>query len=210
MLNEHREHGAMAQKPMDKDITQLLASVRDGDKGAESRLIDLVYRELRVIASRYLRGERKGHTLQTTALVNEAYVRMAGHLAADWNGRAHFFATAAQVMRNVLTDYARHRGAAKCGGGMQPVPFDETLAISEDRLDDILAIEHALCKLEKIDPRSGRVVVLRFYGGLSIDDIAKVLNIAPRTVKRDWNYSRAWLRAELGSEAAHESPSEQS
>jgi RNA polymerase sigma factor (TIGR02999 family) len=192
---------------MSNDITQLLVDVRAGDKDAESRLIDLVYRELRVIASRYLRGERQGHTLQTTALVNEAYLKLAGRLRTDWQDRVHFFATAAQIMRNILTDYARHRIAAKCGGGLRPVPLHEALVVSEDRLDEILAIEDALCRLEHIDPRCGRVVVLRFFGGLTIDDIAKVLQVAPRTVKRDWDYSRAWLRSELNSKF-HGFPSE--
>ena len=158
---------------MSNDITQLLVDVRAGDKDAESRLIDLVYRELRAIASRYLRGERQGHTLQTTALVNEAYLKLAGRLRTDWQDRVHFFATAAQIMRNILTDYARHRIAAKCGGGLHPVPLHEALVVSEDRLDEILAIDDALCRLERIDPRCGRVVVLRFFGGLTIDDVAK-------------------------------------
>jgi RNA polymerase sigma-70 factor (ECF subfamily) len=192
---------------MSNDITQLLVDVRAGDKDAESRLIDLVYRELRAIASRYLRGERQGHTLQTTALVNEAYLKLAGRLRTDWQDRVHFFATAAQIMRNILTDYARHRIAAKCGGGLHPVPLHEALVVSEDRLDEILAIDDALCRLERIDPRCGRVVVLRFFGGLTIDDVAKVLHVAPRTVKRDWDYSRAWLRAELNSKF-HGFPSE--
>ena len=194
---------------MDEDITQLLVGVRGGDKDAESRLIDLVYRELRTIASRYLRSERQGHTLQTTALVNEAYLKIAARQHNDWKDRAHFFATAAQVMRNILTDYARHRVAAKCGGGVRPLALQETLVLSEDRLDEILAIDTALRRLEKIDPRSGRVVVLRFYGGLSIEDIAEVLRIAPRTVKRDWNYSRAWLRKELGLPTSNGSPADQ-
>jgi RNA polymerase sigma factor (TIGR02999 family) len=192
---------------MSSDITQLLVEVRAGDKSAESRLIDLVYRELRAIASRHLRGERQGHTLQTTALVNEAYLKLAGRLHTDWQDRIHFFATAAQIMRNILTDYARHRIAAKCGGGLRPVPLHEALVVSEDRLDEILAIEDALCRLENMDARCGRVVVLRFYGGLTIDDIAKVLHVAPRTVKRDWDYSRAWLRSELNSKL-HGFPSE--
>lgn len=196
-------------EPMDEDITQLLVDVRGGDKGAESRLIDLVYRELRTIAHRYLRGERSGHTLQTTALVNEAYLKLASRLQTDWQDRVHFFATAAQIMRNILTDYARHRTAAKSGGGIQPLALLETLAFSEDRLDEILELEHALCRLEKADPRSGRVVVLRFYGGLSIEDIAHVLGVAPRTVKRDWNYGRAWLRSELSSRTPHGPSSEQ-
>jgi len=193
---------------MAEDITQLLVGLRTGDKDAESRLIELVYRELRSIASRYLKNERQGHTLQTTALVNEAYVKMVSRLETDWKDRVHFFATAAQIMRNILTDYARHRSAAKCGGGVRPIPLHEALMFSEDRLDEILALENALSRLEKIDPRSGRVVVLRFYGGLSIEDIAEHLHIAPRTVKRDWNYSRAWLRTELNSRTLHGPSSE--
>jgi RNA polymerase sigma-70 factor, ECF subfamily len=194
---------------MDEDITQLLVEVRGGDKDAESRLVDLVYRELRLIASRYLRNERQGHTLQTTALVNEAYLKLTSRLHSDLKDRVHFYATASQIMRNILIDYARHRAAAKCGGGVRPITLLETLAFSEDRLDEILALENALRRLEKTDPRSGRVVVLRFYGGLSIEDIAHVLGIAPRTVKRDWNYSRAWLRAELSSRTPHGPSSEQ-
>lgn len=193
---------------MHEDITQLLVDIRTGDKVAESRLIDLVYRELRVIASRYLRGERHGHTLQTTALVNEAYIKLSSRLQTDWKDRIHFFATAAQIMRNILTDYARHRVAAKSGGGMRPVVLQETLAVSEDRLDEVLAIDAALTRLEAMDPRGGRVVVLRFYGGLSIEDIAEYLGVAPRTVKRDWNFSRAWLRTQLSSLTLHGPTSE--
>jgi RNA polymerase sigma factor (TIGR02999 family) len=191
------------------EITQLLRNVRAGDKAAESRLIELVYGELREIAARYLRRERRGHTLQATALVNEAYVRLVALRETDWKSRAHFFAVAAQVMRHILVDYARNRLSEKRGSGQPAMPLDEALTFSDDRLEQLLVLEDALQKLEVHDARANQVVVMRFYGGLSTDEIAEVLQVSVRTVKRDWNYGRAWLKSELGprpaDDAAHAS-----
>jgi RNA polymerase sigma-70 factor (ECF subfamily) len=184
---------------MAEDVTQLLKSLRTGDKKAESRLIALVYDELRTMASRFMRRERADHTLQTTALVNEAYLRLVVQRETDWKDRAHFFGVAAQVMRHILVDYARGRLSGKRGGGMANIPLDDALVISEDRLEDLLVLDSAFQKLEEEDPRATQVVIFRFYGGLTVEEIAEVLRISPRTVKRDWNYGRAWLRAELSS-----------
>jgi RNA polymerase sigma factor (TIGR02999 family) len=187
-----------------EDITLLLNSTRAGDKDAESRLISLVYAELRHIAARQLHRERPGHTLQTTALVNEAYVKMFTSSQTTWKDRAHFFGFAAQVMRHILIDHARTHLARKRGGGTRLLPLDEAIVVSPDRLEELLVLEDALLNLEQHDPRVGRVVVMRFYGGLDVDEIAYVLQISTRTVKRDWNYGRAWLKAELTSKAGNE------
>jgi len=196
--------GTGADGSLADDVTILLNSVRLGDKEAESRLVALVYEELHKLAARYLRRERPGHTLQTTALVNEAYLRLTSERGTDWKNRAHFFGVAAQVMRHILVDHARNRLSEKRGGGATHLPIENCLVFSDDRIEQFLTLEAALQKLERHDPRAIRVVVLRFYGGLSIEEIAEVLQISPRTVKRDWNYSRAWLRAEIGPNVSHE------
>ena len=189
---------------MSEEITQLLKGVRDGDKAAESRLIELVYGELHAIASRQVRRERPGHTLQTTALVHEAYLRLVAQQDTDWHNRAHFFGVAAQVMRHILVDYARGRLSGKRGAGMAPLALEPSLMFSDDRLEQLLVLEEALQKLENHDARAIQVVVMRFFGGLSMDEIAEVLKVSLRTVKRDWNYGRAWLRAELGPNCTHD------
>jgi RNA polymerase sigma factor (TIGR02999 family) len=181
-----------------ENITQLLRDIRTGDKNAEARLIELVYDELHEIAARNLRRERPGHTLQATALVNEAYMRLTSLKETDWKSRAHFFAVAAQVMRHILVDYARNRLSEKRGAGLPALPIDEALTFSDDRLEQLLVLEDALQKLENQDSRANQVVVMRFYGGLSMEEIAEVLQVSTRTVKRDWNYGRAWLKSELG------------
>lgn len=180
-----------------EDITGLLGELRAGKKEAESRLVAAVYPELRRIAGRYLRGERPGHTLQATALVNEAYLQLVGQMDKDWQNRSHFFAVAAQLMRRILVDYARQRKAVKREGGRHRVELTDALAISEDRLDEVLLIDAALTRLAEWDPRQCRVVELRFFSGLTEDEVADVLGIAPRTVKRDWNVAKAWLHGEL-------------
>jgi len=188
---------------MSEDITQLLDSVRAGDKDAESRLISMVYAELHVIASRQIQRERTGHTLQTTALVNEAYVKLFAEPQENWKNRVHFFALASQVMRHILIDYARTKFAGKRGGGAKFVPIEEALTISEDRLEELLILEDALTKLEHHDSRVTQVVVMRFYGGLDVDEIADYLQVSVRTVKRDWKYGRTWLKAELSPKGAY-------
>ena len=178
-------------------ITELLQELRAGKDVASSRLIDAVYPELRRIAARCLRAERSDHTLQPTALVNEAYLQLVGQIDKDWQNRAHFFAVAAQVMRRILVDYARKRKANKRGGGQEKVEFVESLVIVKERLDVVLAIDAALTRLSLLDARQSKVVELRFFGGLTEHEVAEVLGIAIRTVRRDWNVARAWLHGEL-------------
>jgi RNA polymerase sigma-70 factor (ECF subfamily) len=179
------------------EITRLLGELKAGNKRAESKLVEAVYPELRRIAGRYLKRERAGHTLQATALVNEAYLRLVGQIDKDWKNRSHFFAVAAQLMRRILVDYARERKAQKRDGGRRRVDLSDTLMISDDRLDEIIVIDAALNRLAEWDPRQCRVVELRFFSGLTEDEIAEILGVAPRTVKRDWRVAKAWLHGEL-------------
>jgi RNA polymerase sigma-70 factor, ECF subfamily len=179
------------------DITRLLEQVRAGDRAAESRLMDAVYPELRRIAAARLRGERPGHTLQATALAHEAYLQLLGQAEIDWRNRGHFFAAAAQAIRRILVDYARRRKASKRDGARHKIALTEGLAISDDRLEEALAIDEALTRLEQWDPRQCRVVEMKFFGGLTDAEIAGVLGVSTRTVIRDWNVARAWLHGEL-------------
>ncbi len=183
------------------DITRLLSELRLGDRTAEARLLELVYPELRKIAARHLRRESSGHTLQPTALVNEAYLQLANQMDKDWQNRNHFFAVAAQLMRRILVDYARARKADKREGNRRRMELTDVLAVSDDRLDEILSIDAALGRLAKFDPRKSKVVELRFFGGLSEEEAAEFLNITPRTVRRDWNFAKAWLHGELNTAA---------
>jgi RNA polymerase sigma-70 factor, ECF subfamily len=183
------------------DVTRLLGELKSGNKDAEARLLEVVYPELRKIAARYLSRESSGHTLQPTALVNEAYLQLAGQMGKNWQNRSHFFAVAAQLMRRILVDYARNRNAAKREGGRQKLELTDSLAISDDRLEEILSIDSALDKLAEFDPRKSKVVELRFFGGLTEGEVAEVLNIVPRTVRRDWNLAKAWLHGELARAA---------
>lgn len=180
-------------------LTELLRNLRVGDKAAESQLIPVVYGELHAIAARLMRQERPDHTLQATALVNEAYIRLMGDHETDWKDRAHFFGVAAQVMRHYLVDYARQRLSHKRGAGVVQLTLDDALIVAPDRLGDLLELEEALNRLEAEDPRALKVVVYRFYGGLSTDEIAEIMQVSSRTVKRDWNFGRAWLKTELGA-----------
>jgi RNA polymerase sigma factor (TIGR02999 family) len=181
----------------DGDVTTLLRELRSGNKSAETRLLELVYPELRRIARNYLRRERAGHSLQPTILVNEAYMALASQQDKDWHNRSHFYAVAAQLMRRFLVDYARHRDAAKRDGRRQQVELTDELVISDAGLDDILDLDEALERLAEFDPRSCQVVVMRYFGGMTEDEIAGVLQVAVRTVKRDWNVAKAWLHGEL-------------
>lgn len=178
------------------DVTRLLARLSTGDSSAEAELIPRVYAELRKLAVAHLRRERSNHTLQATALVHEVYLRLAGRCADDWHGRAHFFSLAAQIMRRILVDHARQRHAAKRDGGVM-VPFEEVLVISDDRCEVVLHVNDALCRLERRDPRQARVVELRYFAGLTEEEIGLLLGISIRTVKRDWMVAKAWLKAEL-------------
>jgi len=184
---------------MADDLTGLLIEWREGDRAALDRLTPLVYDEIRRIAHRHVQREREGHTLQTTALVNEAYLRLAGSGNIAWQNRSHFFAVVAQVMRHILIDYARRRHYVKYGGEAQRVPFDEALAaketflMSQPRAAELLALDEALAELAKLDPRKGRVVELRYFGGLSLAETAEVLEVSLMTVRRDWRAAKAWL-----------------
>lgn len=178
---------------MREDVTQLLADWAKGDKSALDKLLPLVHAELRRIARHQMSQERDGHTLQATALVNEAYLRLAGQQGFEWQNRAHFFAVCAQVMRHVLIDHARAHARDKRGGGAIHVSLDEAAVIAGQPAEHFLALDDALHFLESVDPQKGKIVELRYFGGLSIDETAEVLNISPRTVRREWQRSKAWL-----------------
>ena len=181
------------------EVTRLLADWRNGDQTALDRLLPLVYEELHRIAARYMRGERREHTMQTTALVNEAYMRLADYKRMQWQDRAHFFAVAAQAMRRILIDFARARHNRKRGGDAQRVSLDEGIAPAPDNSTDLLALNEALERLEKMNARQARVVELRYFGGLDEKEVGHVLGIAPRTVRADWRLARAWLYKTLTS-----------
>ena len=183
---------------MPENITQLLNEWSDGDERALDRLTPLVYEELRQQAARYLRRERPGHTMQTTALINEAYLRLIDAKEVRWQGRAHFFAIAANLMRRILVDHARQRNAAKRGGSPLRVTLDRIVATAKQSNIEVLAIDEALTKLAAIDRQQAQIVELRFFSGLSVEETAAALGISPRTVKRDWSVARAWLRREIG------------
>ena len=176
-----------------KDITRMLGELRGGRREVESRLLEAVYPELRRIAAHYMQGERAGHTLQPTALVNEAYLELVGQEDIDWRNRSHFFGVAAQLMRRILVNYASRKKAQKREGKRQRVELSDTVAIAEDRLDEIIAVDTALDRLAEWDPRQAKIVELRFFAGLTEDETAEALGISPRTVKRDWMIARAWL-----------------
>ena len=175
------------------EVTQLLRDWRNGDQSAFDRLLPLVYDELRRLAGHYLRGERRGHTLQSAALVNEAYLHLLGQ-DIDWQNRAHFLGVAAQAMRRVLVDYARSRNFQKRGGQAEHVEIEAAATIVLDQARELVALDDALQDLEKIDPRKCRVVELRYFGGLSVEETAEVLGVSVPTVTRDWNTAKAWLR----------------
>jgi RNA polymerase sigma factor (TIGR02999 family) len=176
-----------------EDITQLLAAWGTGDKSALDKLLPLVHAELRRIARRQMSQERDGHTLQATALVNEAYLRLAGQESFEWHSRAHVFAVCAQVMRHVLIDHARAHARDKRGGGAVQVSLEEAAAFAGQPAEHFLALDEALKFLESVDPQKSKIVELRYFGGLSIEETAEVLDVSPRTVRREWQRSKAWL-----------------
>ncbi len=180
-----------------ESITALLVELGQGNRGVEDRLAPLVYAELRRAASRHMRRERANHTLQATALVNEAWLRLMDQPNHSWENRAHFFAMASRIMRQILVDHARKRLAEKRGGPQQQVPLNEPLLATERDPVDILALDQALERFKAIDARGARILELHFFGGLSFDEIAHVLDVSTRTVKRDWSMARAWLHGEL-------------
>jgi RNA polymerase sigma factor (TIGR02999 family) len=179
------------------EVTQLLLDWSEGDKAALDRLMPLVYDELRRLARYYMRRERPGHTMQTTALVNEAYLRLIDQKSVRWQNRAHFFGIASQMMRRILVDHARSRHYAKRGGGAEKVSLDEAMIVSEERASDVVALDDALKSLEAIDQRKSQIVEMRFFGGLSIEETAEVLGVSPGTVMRDWTLAKAWLHREI-------------
>jgi RNA polymerase sigma factor (TIGR02999 family) len=180
-----------------KSITELLVAWSDGDRAALDELVPLVQSELRRIGRNYMRGERKGHTLQTTALINEAYVRLVDQKHVRWQNRAHFLAIASELMRRILVDYARRRLYQKRGAGALQVTLGEAETIPVERTPDLVALDEALTSLARIDERRSRVVELKFFGGLSIEETAEVLKVSPTTVERDWTIAKAWLHKTL-------------
>ena len=177
-------------------MTELLAQWSKGDNGAREKLLPVVYNELRSLARRCLGGQRQDQTLQSTALVHEAYLRLVNVNSVRWEDRTHFFAVSAQMMRRILVDHARARHAAKRGGGQVTLILDEAVALPKQRSVDLIALDDALTELAALDARQSQIVELRFFAGLSIEDTAQVLNISPATVKREWATARAWLRRE--------------
>jgi RNA polymerase sigma-70 factor (ECF subfamily) len=187
--------------PSSRSVTALLADWSRGDSSALDQLLPLVYAELRRIAARQLRSERVNHTLQPTALVHEVYLRLVDQRQVDWQDRAHFLGVAAQTMRRILVDHARRHGAQKRGEGQQCVSIDDAKEIAASQEVPLLALDHALGRLEAVDPELARIVELRAFGGLTIEEAAHVLKVSPSTVKREWRTAKAWLNRELGADA---------
>ncbi len=181
------------------ELTQLLINYSDGDQSALSELLPQIYNELRKISSRYLRDEYRNHTLQTTELVHEAYIKLMGGQNLSWQNKAHFFGIAAHSMRQVLVDYARKKKSLKRGEGKSHVSLDEIYEISEYNDEKILALDEALKKLESVEERSSKIVELRYFSGLTFEETAEVLNISESTAKRGWNFAKAWLYREMGT-----------
>ena len=184
-------------KSSDQDVTHLLIQWSRGDSAALEALVPLVYDELRRLAQVYLSREKQSHTLSSTALVHEAYLRLVKQKEVTWQSRAHFFAVAARMMRRILVDHARHHGYAKRGGGAVTISLDETVAAAPERELDLVALDDALEALAKLDERQSRMVELRFFGGLSIEETSEVLGVSTPTVKREWASARAWLYREI-------------
>ena len=186
--------------PSPDEVTQLLLNWGNGDKAALDKLMPLVYEELRRLAHHYMRRERPGHTLQTTAIVNETYLHLINQRGVRWQNRAHFFGIASHLMRRLLTGYARSRQSAKRGGDAHQVALDEAMLVSEERVAEMVALDDALNSLTQIDERKSQIVEMRFFGGLSIEETAEVLRVSPGTVMRDWTLAKAWLRCEIDKE----------
>ncbi|HXG94536.1 MAG TPA: sigma-70 family RNA polymerase sigma factor [Blastocatellia bacterium] len=182
---------------MERDITQLLAAWSEGDEAALEKLTPLVYNELHRLAKRFMGRERPGHLLQTTALVNEAYMRLISRQKVSWQNRAHFFAMAARMMRHILVDFARAQQCARRGGDALRVSLSEAAQVAEQQTGDLVALDDALARLAELDARQSKVVELRFFGGLRHEEVAEVLKVSVGTVRRDWSLARAWLHREL-------------
>ena len=186
--------------PEEVDVAELLRELAGGEGDAADRLMPLVYDRLRYLARKLLRHESPAHTLQPTALVNEAYLRMVGQTRVGWQGKTHFFAIGAKMMRRILVDHARRNLSKKRGGGMHRITLEDDLCVSSRNDEDVLAIEEALEKLTDLDARQAQIVELRFFGGLTVEEVAEVLGVSKRTVESDWTMLRAWLRRELSGE----------
>jgi RNA polymerase sigma factor (TIGR02999 family) len=184
-------------QPPKHEVTQLLIDWSNGDKTALDKLMPMIHEELRSLAHHYMSRERSGHTLQTTALVNEAYLRLVNRKSVHWQNRAHFFAIAAQSMRSILVDHARGLAYAKRGGGAPKVALDEAMIVSQERAAEVVALDETLAILAEIDPKQSRIVELRFFGGLTIEETAEVLDLSPATIKREWTTAKAWLYQQL-------------
>ena len=179
------------------EVTQLLIDWSNGDRAALDKLLPVVEQELRRLAHHYMSRERAGHTLQTTALVNEAFVRLVNRKNIQWQNRAHFFGIAAQLMRTILVDHARSHACAKRGGGAGKLELNEALVVSQQKASEVIALDEALTQLALIDPQQSRIVELRFFGGLTVEEAAEVLHVSPATIKREWSTAKAWLYREL-------------
>lgn len=182
---------------MQSEATRILCSISDGDRSGTDRLLEIVYDDFRRLAQSYLQPETLSNTLQPTAIVHEAYLKLIDHGQVDWRGRSHFFAVGAKAMRQIIVDHARRRSAGKRGGGRQRITLDDRITISARRDEDVLAIDDALEKLNEIDPQRAKIVELRFFGGLTNDEVAEAMELSTRTVSRQWASTRAWLRREL-------------
>jgi len=191
--------GVTRMTPAPENVTKLLVAWGNGDEAARDELMPLVYNELHRLAHQYMNRERPGHTLQTSALVNEAFVRLVDQKDVHWQNRAHFFGIAAQMMRRILVDYARGRRYAKRGGSAHQVSLDEAMIVSEERSAEVVALDDALKGLAEIDQSKSQIVELRFFGGLSIEETAEILKVSPGTVMRDWTLAKAWLRRQMVS-----------
>jgi RNA polymerase sigma factor (TIGR02999 family) len=178
-------------------VTQLLIAWSNGDQSAFDKLMPLIDEELRRLAHRYMSRERAGHTLQTTALINEAFLHLVNRKNLQWQNRAHFFGLAAQVMRTILVDHARSHASAKRGGGTRNLELDEAFVVSQQKAAEVVALDEALKQLALIDPRQSTIVELRFFGGLTVEEAAEVLHLSPVTIKREWSTAKAWLYHEL-------------
>ena len=188
------------KKAQTHEVSQLLIDWSNGDRAALDKLMPLIDEELRRLAHRYMRQERAGHTLQTTALVNEAFLRLVNRKNLQWQNRAHFFGIAAQLMRTILVDHARSHASAKRGGGARKLELNEALVVSQQKASEVIALDEALKQLALIDPRQSRIVELRFFGGLTVEEAAEVLNVSPVTIKREWRTAKAWLYHELAGQ----------
>ena len=184
-------------EPQTHQVTELLLAWSNGDQSAFDKLMPLIDEELRRLAHRYMSREREGHTLQTTALINEAFLHLVNRKNLQWQNRAHFFGLAAQVMRTILVDHARSHSSVKRGGGTRNLELDEALVVSQQKAAEVVALDEALKQLALIDPRQSTIVELRFFGGLTVEEAAEVLHVSPVTIKREWSTAKAWLYHEL-------------